>query len=66
MVETLEAELQVLQEQLSISPDHFQEYIEQERKYLEGLKSPSPTVSRKIQYMSALNEVNQHRYVIFI
>ncbi|KAM6494952.1 hypothetical protein JOM56_009575 [Amanita muscaria] len=58
-IKTLEAELYVLQNQLSVSPDDFTMYIEQEKSYLQGLEQPSPAVSRKIRYIQALNDQSQ-------
>ena len=48
-VHTLEAELEVLQRELGLTRDDFYNYLEAERKYLKELRSPSPSVLRKIQ-----------------
>ena len=62
-IRTPEAELEVLQHQLGLTKDDFYDYLEAERKYLEELKSPSPLVLRKIQYVQALNDLRKCQYV---
>jgi hypothetical protein len=61
MVETLELELQIIQEQLGIRAEDFEHYFAAEKAYLEGLKDPSPVVTLKAQYVKALNELSRCR-----
>ena len=59
-----EAELSKAQEELALTPADFQQYLEDEKKYLNNLKEPSPTVSRKIKYMQALMDLDRYQYVL--
>jgi hypothetical protein len=56
-IRTLESELS----RFALSPKDFQQHFEQEKKYLEGLKQPSPNVSRKARYVQALNELREYK-----
>jgi len=51
-------ELTTLCEQLSITGDDFEQYFEQEKAYLDGLKTTPPEVTLKIQYVRGLNMLN--------
>ena len=62
-IRTLEAELEILQRELGLTKDDFHNYLEAERKYLGELKSPSPLVLRKIQYVQALSDLGKYQYV---
>lgn len=55
----LEHELQILKENISLTEDDFHENIRHEMQYLEGLKKQSPIASRKIQYIQALQGLEQ-------
>ena len=57
--QTLEIELTTLCEQLGITADSFERYFEQEKAYLDGLKTTPPEVTLKIQYICGLNMLNQ-------
>jgi len=39
--------------------DDFEQYFEQEKAYLDGLKTTPPEVTLKIQYVRGLNMLNQ-------
>lgn len=58
---SLEIKLDVLQQRHSFTLDELATYVEKEKKYLQGLKEPSPTVSRKTQYVQALIDLDQYR-----
>ena len=45
--------------ELGITTESFDQYFADERKYLEGLKAPSPTTALKSQYVQALNDLSQ-------
>jgi len=58
-IQTLKMELTTLCEQLSITGDDFGQYFEQEKAYLDGLKTTPPEVTLKIQYVRGLNMLNR-------
>jgi hypothetical protein len=60
-IRTLEAELSRFQDELALTPDDFKSYCDEEEKYLEALKEPSPFVSRKIKYVQALTDLARYQ-----
>jgi hypothetical protein len=56
---SLETELAVLHKQFRITNDAFIQYLAAERKYLQDLTEPSPTIILKSQYVQALNDLSQ-------
>ena len=63
-IKVLEAELSKAQKELALTPADFQQYLEDEKRYLNNLKEPSPTVSRKIKYIQALMDLDRYQYVL--
>jgi len=55
-------ELTTLCEQLSITCDDFEQYFEQEKAYLDRLKTTPPKITLKIKYVE-LNSVSQGFYL---
>ena len=60
-IRTLEADLSKIQDELSLMPEDFKHYIDEEKKYLESLKEPSSVVSHKIKYVQALNDLARYQ-----
>ena len=60
-IHSLQIELNELCTELKIMPDTFMQYLTDKKKYLEGLKSPSPMTTLKAQYVQALNDLYQCR-----
>jgi N-formylglutamate amidohydrolase len=58
-IHSLQIELNKLCTVLTIMPNTFMQYLIDEKKYLKGLKSPSPTTTLKTQYVQALNDLYQ-------
>ncbi|KAG6875863.1 hypothetical protein C0992_001989, partial [Termitomyces sp. T32_za158] len=60
-VKELEIELKIVAETLGIGEADFKAYFLAEQSYLESLKTESPTVTLKAQYVKALNDLFQCR-----
>ena len=63
-IKVLEAELSKVQEELALTPADFQQYLEDEKWYLNNLKKPCPTVSRKIKYIQVLMDLDRYQYIL--
>ena len=53
-------ELTHLQHDLDIADKDFEIYLEEERKYLEGLKNEPPEMDLCFQYIEALDDLAKH------
>ena len=51
--------------ELGIGPSDYEAYLEQERVYLRSLMAEPPEVVLKVQYMDALQKLEDARYVSY-
>ena len=61
-IDSLQNELLVITNQLGIKDSVFAQYVAEEKKYLQGLKTESPMTALKAQYVQALNELSKCRH----
>jgi Kyakuja-Dileera-Zisupton transposase len=61
VIEKLTPDVQKLQESLGIVDGEFERYIEQERKYLEGLKEEPLEYRLQFRYVDALDDLAQRQ-----
>lgn len=60
-VHTLEAELSIIQKELNLSDDDFQQFHKAEKKYFAELKEPPHEECLKIQYINMLDELMEYQ-----
>ena len=61
VISTTTQELTHLQHELDIADEDFEIYLEEERKYLEGLKTEPPEMDLRFRYVEALDDLAKHR-----
>jgi hypothetical protein len=58
-ISQMKTELNAIKGELGITDDEFEQYLKDERKYLQELTEPSTETTLKIQYIRALRDLFQ-------
>ena len=64
IVEEGKRALDIYARELEIGPAEYESYLEQERAYLRSLMAEPPEVALRVQYMEALQKLEDARYVL--
>ena len=62
LIKEISAELPLVQDNLGITDEDFEQYIQDERSYLLSLTGEPPQETLRYQYVEALQELAKYKY----